>query len=109
MTKVYWKQLYEKKKKLAIESLGGKCVNCGAIENLEFHHIDPQTKEFTVTQYIRQDISEELKKCQLLCKNCHKEKTATHHGRRRKYQNGCRCQFCIEANRIYMRNYYLTH
>jgi 5-methylcytosine-specific restriction endonuclease McrA len=31
-----------------IEMLGGRCVRCGAVEDLEFDHIDPTTKRFAV-------------------------------------------------------------
>jgi hypothetical protein len=30
--------------------LGGRCVRCGANEDLEFDHIDPSTKVFAVTE-----------------------------------------------------------
>ena len=58
--------------------LGGKCVVCGATEQLEIDHIDPATKEFELTKsntYSRKKVMEELAKCQLLCKTCHLEKT----------------------------------
>jgi len=29
--------------------LGGRCVRCGATEDLEFDHIDPSTKRFTIS------------------------------------------------------------
>lgn len=31
-----------------IELLGGKCVRCGSTNDLEFDHIDPETKRFAV-------------------------------------------------------------
>ena len=66
-----------KRKEVLIEMLGGKCVSCGAIENLQFDHIDPTTKSFSIAKkYICKAVFEEIKKCQLLCYNCHLEKTA---------------------------------
>lgn len=40
-----WKQA---RRDRLIEMLGGKCVRCGATEDLEFDHIDPSTKVFAV-------------------------------------------------------------
>ena len=66
-----------KRKEVLIEMLGGKCVSCGAIENLQFDHIDPTTKSFSIAKkYICKAVFEEVRKCQLLCYNCHLEKTA---------------------------------
>ena len=59
-----------------------ECVHCG--ENdlivLEFDHIDRKTKTMNIALMINSRIKwelieEELKKCQLLCANCHKRKT----------------------------------
>lgn len=53
------------------------CTNCG--ENhpacLEFHHIDPSTKEGLVAKMIhtRLKLEKELKKCIVLCSNCHRK------------------------------------
>jgi len=61
------------------EKLGGKCVKCGATERLEFDHIDPKNKSFCITKNLRmgdkEKLQEELDKCQLLCYDCHLEKT----------------------------------
>lgn len=61
----------------AIEMLGGKCVDCGITENLEFDHIDPCTKEKNVCNYLNtpSKLFEEVKKCELRCKKCHRERT----------------------------------
>jgi hypothetical protein len=52
--------------------------NCNAA--LEFHHIDPKTKDVNLSNMrIRKDgfisdyIKEELDKCQVLCSNCHRD------------------------------------
>ena len=60
---------------------GGKCECCGYNKNiasLQFHHIDPSTKSFTLdsrTLERKSDeaILEEFAKCKLLCSNCHCE------------------------------------
>lgn len=64
-------------KKWAINHLGGECVECGDVDNLEFDHINPGNKDKHISDVMssRNKLTEELKKCQLLCKSCHKEKT----------------------------------
>ena len=68
-------------KKRMIESMGGKCSICNynkCHDALEFHHIDPNVKEIGLGS-IRANptswskIVDELKKCILLCSNCHRE------------------------------------
>jgi hypothetical protein len=55
-----------------------KCVNCGFNNPaaLDFHHEDPSTKEGSVHTYISggqfAKAYEELKKCIVLCANCHR-------------------------------------
>ena len=60
------------------ELRGGKCVRCGyntCIKALEFHHIDPTQKDFTISNdhFKLKEAIEESKKCILICSNCHKE------------------------------------
>jgi len=69
------KQKYKYK---AVLQKGGKCEICGYDKNvgaLEFHHIDPSTKSFTIsdTQHSWEDTLKELDKCILICANCHRE------------------------------------
>ena len=67
------------KQKLVAEA-GGACVLCGygrCIAALQFHHVDPATKEFGIGRggsIISIDVlREEARKCVLLCANCHAE------------------------------------
>jgi hypothetical protein len=66
-------------KQKCINLLGGKCSRCGYnkfIGALEFHHKDPSTKEMTLSSHRLHSFKkceEELKKCILLCANCHRE------------------------------------
>ncbi len=67
-------------KEQAVEYLGGECQCCGynkCIEALEFHHKNPEEKEFaiSVTGNTRSwdKVKNELDKCMLLCSNCHRE------------------------------------
>ena len=70
----------DKVKVLSVDYKGGKCEICGynkCIDALEFHHIDPNEKEFGISSkgYTRswEKIKNEIDKCNLLCSNCHKE------------------------------------
>ena len=68
--------LYKRNKQKCVDKLGGKCVECGSTELLQFDHINPLEKSFTITSnFHRKDLDEELAKCQLLCWECHMEKT----------------------------------
>jgi len=63
--------------KLVMEN-GGKCIKCGynkCIGCLEFHHRDPEEKEFTIGRNHRsyKNMKKEADKCDLLCSNCHRE------------------------------------
>jgi 5-methylcytosine-specific restriction endonuclease McrA len=76
--RLYMKRMWNERRKLAVDHLGGKCVKCGSVHKLEFDHIDPSTKSFTIAS--RPSASnkrfwEEIAKCQLLCEECHKRKS----------------------------------
>ena len=67
-------------KAMAVNYKGGKCVICGyskCIEALDFHHINPKTKEFGLglggltRSWDR--VRKEADKCVLICANCHRE------------------------------------
>ncbi len=67
-------------KQKSIEYKGGKCACCGYADHpgvLDFHHVDPSTKEFSIGDkgYTRswEKIKAELDKCILVCANCHRE------------------------------------
>jgi hypothetical protein len=66
------------KKIKALKLIGEKCSICG--ENrlwlLLFHHTDPTVKEFSMVElktYRWSIIEKEIKKCVVVCYNCHKE------------------------------------
>jgi len=59
-----------------------KCAICGEtnVNILQIDHKDPNTKKFEVKSRLTSSwikLSEEVDKCQLLCKPCHDEKTRT--------------------------------
>lgn len=65
-------------KRQLVTEAGGRCTVCGFRDHpaaLQFHHLDPATKEFHLghqgqTRSIAR-MREEAKKCVLLCANCH--------------------------------------
>ncbi len=95
--------------------LGGACKVCGTTENLHFDHINKKDKTLDIAHSIdtKEDILlNEIKKCQLLCDKCHRQKTKDswdygvpkpQHGTiwyYKKYK--CRCDDCKKA----MSDYY---
>lgn len=72
---IMWRK--DKKLKL-VEYKGGCCQNCGykkSIGALEFHHINPDDKDFTISgkSYSFERLKKEVDKCVLVCSNCHIE------------------------------------
>jgi 5-methylcytosine-specific restriction endonuclease McrA len=51
-------------KRRAAYFYGKRCVQCGSSENLELDHVNPADKR-----------EAEIKKCQVLCRKCHRQKT----------------------------------
>lgn len=68
-----------KVKERAVYVMGGQCQCCGyntSLRALHFHHIDDMTKKFQISDSITrnwQDTLEEMRKCVLVCANCHME------------------------------------
>lgn len=67
-------------KKECVDYLGGKCSKCGynkCMAAIEFHHIDPTQKDFSISRNkstsMNEVIKAELDKCIPLCRNCHAE------------------------------------
>lgn len=59
---------------------GNACIVCKydkCIGALEFHHVDPSTKNFSIGTFYDEEklkkVFDELDKCVVLCSNCHKE------------------------------------
>jgi len=74
------KRRRKKLREMARASKGSKCMICGynkCQRALSFHHIDPTKKEFDlssrgVTRSWKK-VEAEIKKCVLVCANCHME------------------------------------
>lgn len=69
-------------KKKCVDYKGGKCCICGYdkyIGSLQFHHLDPSKKDFSISEQRRTSVDrfniviDELDKCILVCSNCHCE------------------------------------
>lgn len=99
----YQREWYASRRLKGIGLLGGKCVQCGATENLEFDHIDPAMKSnHRIWSWSWARINEELAKCQLLCVSCHYTKTlvfistagGTWATRKNHHKKGCGCRSC---------------
>lgn len=55
------------------------CVKCGSVENLNLDHIDPATKvTHNIWSWKKERREAEISKCQVLCFNCHAEKSAAY-------------------------------
>ncbi len=65
--------------------INGPCVKCGSRKRLELDHVDPKTKEsHKIWSWSEERRNKELKKCQVLCYDCHKKKTAKENSTRLK-------------------------
>lgn len=63
--------------------MGGRCYKCGydrCPNAMEFHHVDPEEKDFAIsTRLSWEAVTKELARCVLLCANCHREVHAGWH------------------------------
>lgn len=61
-----------------------ECIKCGYNKNyaaLCFHHLDPSTKEFSISEasnLSQEKLEIEINKCDVLCHNCHMEEHYPH-------------------------------
>lgn len=86
----------------------GPCKRCGTWDDLQVDHIDGSQKvSHNVWSWSKSRREAELDKCQVLCQDCHLEKSrendeqppATTHGTRTMYRyHGCRCAECRAWN-----------
>lgn len=74
------KRRRHKIKEILVKYKGGKCEICGydkCIVALDFHHLNPEEKDFGIAQstsYKNMDLLKlEVNKCILVCANCHRE------------------------------------
>lgn len=113
------KERYHEQRGRAVALLGGVCVVCGTPDRLHFDHInmDRKDRQHAISQMLLRDwdvISEELKKCQLLCISCHAKKSVTErgwgepkHGTLTRYMRlNCRCTLCKLKGKLNNRRQY---
>ena len=74
---IRWRQ---RLKERAVAYKGGKCFICAynrCVAALDFHHLDPNLKSFSISSdgHARswEKVKDELDKCVLLCATCHRE------------------------------------
>lgn len=74
------KRFRHKVKERLVEYAGGKCCKCGydrCMSALEFHHLDPNEKDFGIGERGKtlsfEKMKKEVDKCILVCANCHRE------------------------------------
>lgn len=75
----YMRKRYHRKRREALNALGGRCVVCGTRRKLEIDHIRPSSKVMSISKiwtYSKVRFWREVRKCQLLCQKHHREKTA---------------------------------
>ncbi|RLG93626.1 hypothetical protein DRO27_05925 [Candidatus Bathyarchaeota archaeon] len=104
----YMKRRYHERRAWALKELGGKCCNCSTTENLEFHHKNPVEKEAAISKIWNKAYAvfeAEVRKCELLCKQCHiVVHRATEHGTLAMYRH-CKCDACREAHNAYCKEW----
>lgn len=80
---------YRLEKKEATEKIKAErgCVRCGEKDPdcLDFHHLDPATKTYTISRlyggtWSWERILKEIELCEVLCANCHRKQ----HGKERR-------------------------
>jgi hypothetical protein len=75
-----------KRKRDLVEHFGGACIRCGynpiadsskSLAAIEFHHRDPEEKEFGLgykgMSHGWEKCVKEAEKCDMVCANCHRE------------------------------------
>ena len=110
--RAYMAARYERRRAAAVADLGGCCAKCGSVENLEFDHKRKDNKFKTIAQiwsYSEERFWAEVRKCQLLCQECHQKKSIRQRGMKRNKgvhgtlgnydRYGCRCPKCRKVKR----------
>jgi len=106
---------YQRARQKVFAAIGRACILCGATDDLQVDHIDPEQKTFDVGKRwgysFEHVLAPELEKCQVLCGRCHREKHATaknSHGTISSFRY-CRCDLCRKAKATHNRAYRAAH
>lgn len=117
--KAWDREDYHRRRKRAIEYLGGACTDCNTTEDLQFDHKDAKSKSFDIARNMNRRwevLKQELDKCALRCSSCHLKKTLQNgesgggHNKWIEIQHGtlhaytdpkyrCRCDLCVDVAR----------
>ena len=98
------KKYIQKRRQDWIDSQGGHCVKCGSTDELEVDHIyqEEKSREVSSLWVLKESTRmDELKKCQVLCHDCHLEKTVAEKDPMRHgtwysaYFKKCKCEDCL--------------
>lgn len=110
----YAREWMRARRSYLIRIAGGRCVDCGTDQDLDFDHRirhPGNVKISSLTSRTWNRLREELNKCELRCKQCHRSKHvrlgeafAIVHGANR-YSLGCRCDTCRQGKSARMRDY----
>ena len=89
------KHRQNQKQKVSAIKLASGCVDCGYNEHpeaLEFDHLPGMEKLFNISKNIRPwpQVLAEIAKCEVVCANCHRVRTATRGGWRNCSRNKSR-------------------
>lgn len=107
-----------KRRQDAKDYLGNVCALCKSDKDLEFDHIVPALKEFNISEAIANNkawakLVVELDKCQLLCSDCHEDKTtkeqSVDHGEGITGKKNCHCSLCAPLKKEYMKQWHEAH
>lgn len=101
-----WQREWRQKRRQEWLIQNGPCIKCGSDQYLEVDHINSNTKvSHNVWSWSEERRNEELAKCQVLCKECHKKKSISElwkpitHGTDSAYtKRKCRCDICKTAH-----------
>jgi hypothetical protein len=96
-----------------IDSKGGCCAKCSSTKDLEVDHINPALKTMQPSWIWSRNeaaVVAELANCQVLCAECHANKTygsiKVKHGTTTAYaHHKCRCDTCRAAHAAYSREW----
>lgn len=76
--RAYQREWVARRRAFYVQLFGGCCSKCSSKRGLQFDHVDPNTKlAHSIFSWSHDRIRKELKKCQLLCVSCHREKTVS--------------------------------
>lgn len=114
--RVYMLARYHRRRAEAVVKLGGKCANCSATSDLEIDHIDSKRKSFDVAKMhsaSEEKWNAEIDKCQLLCTECHANKSIHDLGNKRALGTHgtvssyryCHCDLCRAAHNLACRDF----